>query len=152
MLTNSQRVKRAALRAMARVRGEDEDTVQRHLITYLHIAHPELLRVTFHVPNGLHAASRVQAARMVGLGLKAGVADLICLAPRGPFAFLVLELKAKHEKPNANQLEFLEACRFEGGKATWADTFENARAVFDDYAALGAWHHAAEYQTRNERR
>lgn len=116
---------------------ESEAATQKNLCTYLQWRHPDLWRVTFHVPNGIGAASYVQVARLRAMGFKAGVVDLVTLAPRGGFPFLALELKRAGQKPTKAQAEFIEACRAEGGRAEWADSFEAARAIFDSYAKAG---------------
>lgn len=117
-----------------RKRGDDETTIHRNLCAYLAIAHPALWAVTFHVPNGIKAASRTQVARLRGMGFKAGVVDLITLARRGRFPFLVVELKRAGERPTDAQLQFMTACVAEGGAACWADSFDKARAIYDRYA------------------
>jgi hypothetical protein len=124
---------RAALEAL---KALPEATVQQNVCTYMRFAHPVLWRVTFHVPNGIKAASSIQAARMISQGVKAGVADLICLAPRGAYNCLALELKRLDVAPTAAQLAFLRAVSEAGGAAYWADHFERARTIIDAYARL----------------
>lgn len=126
------RTRRVALRSVS------ETEIQAAVCTYWAMQWPKLWRVTFHVPNGIAAASRTQVARLVGLGFKAGVSDLVCLSPRGSYTCLVLELKRLGQKPTRPQAEFLEAVEAMGGCGRWADSFDDARAVIDGYASLGS--------------
>jgi hypothetical protein len=71
-------------------RRHPEDDLQRQVMAFLDVALPAEA-VAFAVPNGGKRHAR-EAARMKGLGVKAGVPDL-CVVYRGRAAFL--ELKAK---------------------------------------------------------
>ena len=71
-------------------RRHDEDTLQRSVMQFLHVALPDGA-VAFAIPNGGKRSAR-EAARMKGLGVTAGIPDL-CVVYRGRAAFL--ELKAK---------------------------------------------------------
>jgi hypothetical protein len=72
------------------VRRHDEDDLQRAVIQYLDWALPDE-GVAYAIPNGGKRHAR-EAARMKGLGVKAGVPDIgICYRGRALF----VELKAK---------------------------------------------------------
>lgn len=59
----------------------------------------------FHVPNG-GKRNKIEAAIMKGLGVRAGVPDLVVLISNGPTIFL--ELKAGDNKPTRYQQTWLE--------------------------------------------
>jgi len=132
---------RAVVRAQREVRSAlreiSEEELQRQVCMYLALQWPELWRVTFHVPNGMAAKSRTSAARMQGIGMRAGVSDLISLQPRGRYTCLALELKRLGNKPTRTQYDFLAAVEQVGGCGRWADTFVKAREILDAYARLG---------------
>ena len=81
-------------------RAHEEDDLQRAVVQYLRWALPAHAEV-FHIPNGGRRPLK-QAARLVGLGLRAGIPDL-CIVWRGRAYFI--ELKTKDGTPSAIQLQ-----------------------------------------------
>jgi beta-phosphoglucomutase-like phosphatase (HAD superfamily) len=105
---------------MARMRRPEQE-IQKAVIQHLEARGVPGL-VYFHVPMG-GKRSRVEAAIMKGLGVKAGVSDLILLH-RGKMH--ALELKADKGKPTPAQEAFLEAVKAAGGHAVWATGLDEA--------------------------
>lgn len=132
---------------MARARSlapqVSEDQLQRAVVEYIELAHPKLWAVTFHSPSGLWARSKTQAKRMMSLGFKAGVPDLLMLSmrrrqdePARFYAGLALELKAGRNSPTESQFAFLRALAANGYFAAWTADFDAALAMVNAYAAL----------------
>ncbi len=104
-----------------RRRRRPEDELQRALVQHLRTRPADGL-VWFHVPNqGFRR--RIEAAILKGLGVQAGVSDLIFLH-RG--RFLALELKAKGGKPTPEQVDFLARVTLGGGVARCVDDLDEA--------------------------
>lgn len=81
-----------------------EQELQKSVVEYLELAKPRC--IWFHVPNG-GARSKTEAAIMKGLGVKAGVADLIFLwKDRCSF----IELKTEKGRISKAQVAFMEEC------------------------------------------
>jgi hypothetical protein len=106
-----------------------------------HIAVADLLRVAvtpgwlwLHVPNG-ELRSENTGALLKRMGAKAGVSDFLLIAP--PRACVhCLELKRKGLKPTPQQLEFLAQVKAAGGRAGWADSYEDAVRLLRRWGAL----------------
>jgi len=96
---------------------------------------PTLRDYLFAVPNGGRRNAR-EAARMKGMGVRAGVSDFMIPVPRGMFMGLFLELKAGKNKMTAEQKEWLFKIRMQGYAGYCATGFEQARDVLSWYIAL----------------
>jgi hypothetical protein len=90
-------------------RRHDEDSLQRDVCQFLAVALPTGATY-FAVPNGGKRSKR-EAARMTGLGLRAGVPDLVVIH-RGRALFV--ELKAKRGVMSAAQRDMLRLLGFCG--------------------------------------
>jgi hypothetical protein len=82
------------------VRRHEEDDLQRAVMRFLDVALPADA-VAFAIPNGGKRHAR-EAARMKGLGVRAGVPDLCVVAAGRP---ILIELKTKHGVVSAAQRE-----------------------------------------------
>jgi hypothetical protein len=92
-----------------------EDQIQRSVVQALTLARVHF----FPVPNG-GKRSRLEAAIMVGLGVKAGVPDIIITSrlPNFPHARGgALEIKAPGKKATDKQAEWIETLRGDGWEA-----------------------------------
>ena len=78
--------------------------------------------VWFHVPNG-GKRRHVEASIMKGLGVRAGVSDLILLRNGHAYA---LELKAPDGRPTVAQMEFMSDWIAAGGNGCIADGLDRA--------------------------
>ena len=112
-------------------RAQPEQDLQRAVVRHLEARGATSL-VYFHVPNG-GLRSRVEAAIFKGLGVRAGVPDIILFASG---QFYALELKAPGKKPTKAQLEFLQAFRLAGGKTAWADNLDDALSILELWRLL----------------
>ena len=108
-----------------------EQTVQRAVCQHLRQrGAPDL--VWFHVPNG-GRRSPVEAAIFNGLGVRAGVSDLILLHDGRAFA---LELKTERGRPTAAQVNFISEFRGAGGEATIANSLDQALRTLEAWGLL----------------
>ena len=102
-------------------RRRPEDSIQRavcqHLLTR---ASPRV--VWWHTPNG-GMRNRIEAAIMKGLGIRAGVSDLIAVHQGRAFA---LELKAEGGRATEAQLAFIAGINAAGGYAAVATGIDAA--------------------------
>src|SRR5579863_7394946 len=87
-----------------------EQAIQHAVCQHLHQRGASGL-VWWHTPNG-GRRSPVEAAIFNGLGVRAGVADLILLRDGRAFA---LELKTERGRPTAAQMQFISEFRAAGG-------------------------------------
>jgi hypothetical protein len=88
--------------------------------------------VWFHVPNG-GRRNPLEASIFAGLGVKAGVADLLFLYDGQAFA---LELKTARGRPTAAQLQFISEFRPAGGEASIATGLDQARRRLEMWGLL----------------
>jgi VRR-NUC domain len=88
--------------------------------------------VWWHTPNSL-PTSRLQGAIHKGLGMRAGVSDLILLHNQ---RFYALELKAPGKKPTADQHRFLQDVTQAGGMSAWVDSADAAILRLESWGLL----------------
>lgn len=91
--------------------------------------------VFFHVPNGAFFGARraIQGAIMKGLGMRAGVADLIILHGGRGYA---LELKAQGGRATEAQMEFMDDWRRAGGFGVIAEGLDRALQCLETWGIL----------------
>lgn len=116
-------------------RAHPEDDLQRAVCDFWAHAYPDTWSKTFHCPNGIAARNRKLAGIFKGLGMKAGVFDLLCIAKRGPFNGLALELKAPSGVISPDQLNWYDHFVREGWHAVIAFDFETAQEALKVYHA-----------------
>lgn len=105
---------------MAR-KKQPEAELQRAICEHLEArAQPDL--VWWHCPNG-GARSKIEAAIMVGLGVKRGVSDLHFL--KGGY-FFVMECKARGKDPTDDQTKYMLSVEAAGGTAVCVDDLDVA--------------------------
>jgi hypothetical protein len=120
-------LRKAASTALRRKRLQrPEEELQRATVERLYAVEP--IAIWFHVPN--QRANRTMRAILSGLGVKAGVADLIFLWGGGCGA---MELKAGKGRLSASQRVFRDECRRLG--IGWELIRESEEAV----RALESW-------------
>jgi hypothetical protein len=112
-------------------RHHAEDGVQRVVCQHLQIRGANKL-VWWHTPNG-GKRNRIEAAVMKGLGVRAGVADLIAVHDGRAFA---LELKADGGRPTEAQLQFIDEFRAAGGNAVVAEGLDQALRTLEAWKLL----------------
>lgn len=117
-------------------RAHPEDDMQRQLFQWITLATPRIpqLALAFHVPNGGKRDAR-EAARLKGLGVRAGVPDVIIPVPHhlGCFCGLALELKSPKGITSDAQSEWLDRLIEYGWRAEVVRSFDEARAMIAGY-------------------
>lgn len=92
--------------------------------------------VWWHTPNGARVPGRrghIQGAIAKGMGVRAGVSDIIALH-RGKF--YALELKAPGGRPTDDQLTFLHEVREQGGFGSIAEGLDDALHTLEFWGLL----------------
>lgn len=67
------------------------------------------------------------------MGVQAGISDLFIAVPTKNYSGLWLELKAPGKKPTESQNDWLFVMENFGYKTAWADSFEKAKKIIEDY-------------------
>ena len=112
-----------------------EQDLQRACFRYLNFRFPKL--IAFHCFNG-GKRNKIEAAIYKGLGVKAGVSDIIILQPSDGYHGLVVELKAKKGKLTPNQSYFLEQCESAGYKTAVISDIGNFIEMMEEYMLIKA--------------
>lgn len=89
--------------------------------------------VWFAVPNGEYRSKRT-LAKLKGMGVRAGVADLTFVLPGGRAAFL--ELKSEKGYPSAVQRQFRVDAEAAGALYAIAKSPEEVRAILKEWGVL----------------
>jgi hypothetical protein len=120
-------------------RASPESAIQRAIAQHLEIRGAPNL-VWFHVPQGNKLGGKISAKGIAiqgsinkGLGVKAGVSDLIFLHDA---KFYALELKIDGQTPTEQQLEFIDRVNAAGGFATWCAGLDRALACLEAWGLL----------------
>ena len=112
-------------------RARPEDQIQRAIFQHLK-ARRAPGTFAFHVPNG-GKRKPIEAAIMKGLGVTAGVPDIIAI--RGGHTY-GLELKAEDGKPTAKQIEALAAMEAAGATVAIATGLDAAISQLEGWGLL----------------
>jgi hypothetical protein len=112
-------------------RNRPEDAIQRAVFEHIRVRGVPGL-VAFHVPNGGYR-SRTEAAILNGLGVRAGVSDVIAIHKARVYA---LELKPPDGSPTEAQLEFLADMERAGVFTCIAEGLDRALAVLEGWGLL----------------
>lgn len=105
-------------------RRHEEDDLQRAIVQYLDRALPSE-GIVFAIPNG-GKRSKTQAARMKGLGVKAGVGDL-CVVYRGRAFFI--EVKTQRGVLSVVQRNMLNKLQYCGAPVCCCRSVEEVEAA-----------------------
>jgi hypothetical protein len=100
---------------IARRRRRPEDQIQKAVLEHLRLRGPRTA-YWFHVANG-GGRSPIEASILKGLGVRAGVPDLIIIHDGKTFG---LELKADGNRPTKLQIEAQDAMRAAGAEVAVA--------------------------------
>lgn len=103
-----------------------------HYVAMEHRVDPRLF---FHIPNG-GMRSKATAGKLKAEGVRAGVPDYLLAVPRGPYAGLFLELKAKEGRLSPAQKEMLEIFQIQGYKCSVVYGTTEAMDVLKSYLSL----------------
>ena len=113
----------------------EESQIQKNCFYYFRLAHPDLARLFFAVPNGGKRNAR-EAAIMKAEGVTAGVADAILLVPRGDFHGLCIEFKTAEGRQSPHQKEWQVAVEKQNYQYTIIKNFDTFREVAENYLSL----------------
>jgi hypothetical protein len=116
---------------MSAQRRRPEDSIQRAVCAHLRTRGSPGL-VWWHTPNG-GKRNRIEAAILKGLGVRAGVSDLIAVHEGKAFA---LEIKADGGRPSEAQLQFIDDFQAAGGHAVVAEGLDEALRVLETWKLL----------------
>lgn len=115
-----------------------EDDEQKALMEWASMASIDGIRVSdylFAIPNGGKRNPR-EAARLKGLGVKAGVSDLFLPVARGGYHGLWIEMKSKNGKASKAQTEWLIKMRDQGYAAALCFGWIPTKSTIKDYLEL----------------
>lgn len=116
-----------------------EDALQKACCQYLEW-HPRR-PLYFHPANG-GSRNKIEAAKFKGMGVKAGVSDLVILEPSSEvvndlwtadYHGFMVELKATGGKLSEAQTDFLLAAQQRGYKIAVVYTFDEFKTLIDNY-------------------
>jgi hypothetical protein len=111
--------------------GLTEEAIQRAVFAHLRVrAAPGVF--AFHPANGGYRRP-VEAARLKGLGVRAGVPDVIALHRGHVYA---IEIKTEHGKAIADQLQAIEDIRAAGGHAQICHGLDRALEALEAWGLL----------------
>lgn len=121
-------------------RRHPEDDIQRALFQWITLATPRIpqLALAFHPANG-GERGRIEAMRLKGLGVRAGVPDVMIPGYnrfRGTDlerVGLAIELKAGDNEPTKEQLQWLSRLQSAGWATYVLYSFDDARAMIAGY-------------------
>jgi hypothetical protein len=112
-------------------RKHPEQIIQRAVFDHLRLrAAPGVF--AFHVPNGGYRKP-IEAAIMKGLGVKAGVPDVVAIREGRCYA---LELKAEGGRATPKQLEAIAAMEAAGAYCCIAEGLDRALAMLEAWGLL----------------
>lgn len=114
------------------MRPPSERQIQIECVSWFRMRYPEASGVFFSVPNG-GARNAWTAKNLRDEGAMSGVADLILLVPRHGYASLCIEMKKPGGRQSESQKAFQEACRLFKNKYVVCYSFDEFKAVIEDY-------------------
>lgn len=113
---------------------ENEQIALFRWAAYEQAVYPEL-EYMFHIPNG-GVRNKVTGGKLKAAGVKAGVPDICLPLPCKRYAGLYIELKAGKNKPQPNQLRWLDALNRNGYLAVVCYGCEEAIKTIVEYINL----------------
>lgn len=102
---------------------------------YAHHAYKVDERTLFHCPNG-GKRGKVEACIMKGMGVRAGVPDLLAIVARNGYHGLAIELKSCNGTISPNQTAMLALFEAQGWKTAICFSFDEAIKAIDSYLKL----------------
>lgn len=92
-----------------------EAGLQKACVEWFGLQFPKLAPLLFHVPNG-GSRNVIEAANLKRQGVRAGVADLILLFPKGGHGSLCIEMKYKKGRQRDSQKNWQRIAKAAGNK------------------------------------
>ena len=109
-----------------------ERQIQVQCVSWFRQRYPEASRVFMSIPNG-GARNAWTAKNLKDEGVLSGAPDLLLLLPRHGFAALCIEMKKAGGRQSENQKAFEQACKEYKSKYVVCYSFEEFKAVVEDY-------------------
>lgn len=113
---------------------QEESSLQRCCVSWFRLQYPKIATLLFAVPNG-GSRNAIEAARMKGEGVTAGVADLLLLAPGNGFHGLAIEMKVKRNKQTERQIAWQQAVEAQGYRYIVCRSFDEFRQAITNHLA-----------------
>lgn len=114
-----------------------EGRIQAECFQWFHNSFPQYRGLLFHCPNENDRADSnpIQGAIRKSLGVWPGVADLICLIPRGGHGALLIEMKDEHGTQKQAQKVWQAAVEAQGYKYCLCRSLAQFKEIILDYLA-----------------
>ena len=109
-----------------------ERQIQIQCVSWFRARYPEASKVFFSVPNG-GARNAWTAKNLKDEGALSGAPDLVLLVPSHGYASLCIEMKKPGGKWSDKQQAFCEAAKAFKNKYVVCYSFEEFKAVIEDY-------------------
>jgi hypothetical protein len=111
---------------------QHESILQQSCIKWFDYQYPKLKQLLFAIPNG-GGRSAVTAQILKGEGVRSGVCDLFLTIPKNQYHGFYIEMKYGKNKPEANQVNFIDHVRSLGYKAEVIYTFDKFKEEVELY-------------------
>lgn len=117
----------------------DEHNIQKLVVAWFRLQHPDLAPLFFAIPNG-GARNKATAARLKAEGVQAGVPDLFLAVPHGVAAGLFVEMKTATGRTTPVQRTMHAALRASGYHVRVAHGYDDAKNAITHYLETsGIW-------------
>lgn len=116
----------------------NEGRIQAECFQWFHNSFPQYRGLLFHVPNENDRADSnpIQGAIRKSLGVWPGVADLICLIPRGGHGALLIEMKDEHGQQKPAQRVWQVAVEAQNYLYVICRSLEQFKIIINEYLNL----------------
>lgn len=116
----------------------NEGKIQAECFTWFWNTYPQYRKLLFHCANenDRSDSNAIQGAMRKSLGVVAGVADLICLIPRGGHGALLIEMKDAHGTQKPAQKEWQVIVENQGYLYRVIRSLEEFKELINWYLAL----------------
>jgi len=112
----------------------EEETLQTLCVNWFKTKYPALSRLLVHVPNE-RKCSVQRGAVLRGMGVTAGVADLILFVARHPHHGLHIEMKTPKGRVRDSQKEWGNLVEAQGYKYTICRSLQDFQSIINGYLA-----------------
>lgn len=124
--------KKSSKKKSTKKRDDPEHQLQCAFIEWLTLAHPDVRRVTWAVPNGVFC-SITQARKLKKEGMTNGVPDISIMYPNSIYPALFIEMKIHPRKPSPEQQAMIIELRAKGFMAEVCYTIDEAMELINTY-------------------
>lgn len=112
-----------------------EAGLQSTCVEWFGLQYPKLAPLLFHVPNG-GSRNIIEAANLKRQGVRAGVADLILLFPKGGHGSLCIEMKYKKGRQRNSQKDWQRVAKAAGNKYVICRSLEEFMKEVKNYLGV----------------